>query len=235
MRVLVTRPLHSGERTAERLREMGHEPLLLPLSQAVHDADTALLGLARTDGAIAVTSAEAIRAIAPFKDELARHLQRPLFAVGEATAEEAKSAGFRSVVASSGSGTDLADAIAHLGHDPVLYLAGFPRAETFEARGGELSLNIMIAECYRMVQLPVDPARLKTILAEQRPASILFYSQRTAESFFDLAGMQAHPEKIAGIRLLCLSAAVAAVIPASLRENIAIAEMPEERSLLSLL
>jgi uroporphyrinogen-III synthase len=235
MRVLVTRPLHSGERTAERLRAMGHEPLLLPLLHPVHDVSAALVGLARTAGVIAVTSGEAIRAIAARKDALASHFQRPLFAVGEATAKEAKAAGFRSVVASSGSGADLADTIASLARDPVLYLAGFPRAETFEARGREIGLTIVVAECYRMERRPIDAAWLQTILAEQRPASILFYSRQTAESFFDLAGMRTHPDKIAGIRLLCLSAAVAAAVPAPLRENIAIAEMPEERSLLSLL
>jgi uroporphyrinogen-III synthase len=235
MRVLVTRPLHSGKRTAERLREMGHEPLLLPLSHPVHDVGAALDGLARTDGAIAVTSAEAIRAITERKDAIAFHVQRPLYAVGEATADEAKTAGFRSVVASSGSGADLADTIASLGRDRVLYLAGFPRAETFEARAREIGLNITVAECYRMEPFPIDAAWFQTILAEQRPDSILFYSRQTAESFFGLPGMRTRQDVIAGIRLLCLSAAVAAAIPAPLRENIAIAEMPEERSLLSLL
>jgi uroporphyrinogen-III synthase len=227
MRVLVTRPLHSGKRTAERLREMGHEPLLLPLSHPVHDVGAALDGLARTD--------EAIRAITERKDAIAFHVQRPLYAVGEATADEAKTAGFRSVVASSGSGADLADTIASLGRDRVLYLAGFPRAETFEARAREIGLNITVAECYRMEPFPIDAAWFQTILAEQRPDSILFYSRQTAESFFGLPGMRTRQDVIAGIRLLCLSAAVAAAIPAPLRENIAIAEMPEERSLLSLL
>ncbi len=51
MRVLVTRPQHSGERTAERLRKLGHEPILLPLSQPVHDGDAAVRGLETTEGA----------------------------------------------------------------------------------------------------------------------------------------------------------------------------------------
>ena len=52
-----------GERTAERLRHMGHEPVLLPLSRPVHDRKAAIEGLARSNGPIAITSAEAVRAL----------------------------------------------------------------------------------------------------------------------------------------------------------------------------
>ena len=41
MRVVVTRPEHSGERTARRLAEMGHEAVLLPLSKPVRHAGAA--------------------------------------------------------------------------------------------------------------------------------------------------------------------------------------------------
>jgi uroporphyrinogen-III synthase len=214
---------------------MGHEPLLLPLSNPVHLADAAFAGLARTDSAIAVTSAEAIRAIATRREALVPHLERPLFAVGAATAEEAKAAGFQSVVSSSGSGIDLAETMAGRCGDPILYLAGSPRAGSFEARGRELGLNIIVAECYRMERLPTDAARLQTALAQQAPDAILFYSRQTAEAFFDAIGTGTPVDKIRGMRLLCLSVAVAAAIPASLQRNIAIAEIPEERSLLSLL
>ncbi|MCJ9754909.1 uroporphyrinogen-III synthase, partial [Neorhizobium sp. BETTINA12A] len=35
MRVVVTRPESSARRTAERLQNLGHQPVLLPLTKAV--------------------------------------------------------------------------------------------------------------------------------------------------------------------------------------------------------
>ncbi|KQV73189.1 uroporphyrinogen-III synthase [Rhizobium sp. Root1220] len=235
MRVLVTRPLHSGQRTARRLRDMGHEPVLLPLSRPVHDPVAALTGLTNTDGAIAVTSAEAIHAIAARRTELAAHFNRHLFAVGEATAAQARAAGFRSVTPSGGSGNDLADAIAAKTHGPVLYLAGSPRAETFETRAGEVGLTVTVAESYRMEPVKVDAGMLRSILAGGRLDAVLFYSRQTAETFFHISEIEAHPDKVAGTRLLCLSASVAEAVPLFLRKNVGIAATPKECSLLSLL
>ncbi|WP_018855765.1 uroporphyrinogen-III synthase [Rhizobium sp. 42MFCr.1] len=233
MRVLVTRPQHSGERTAKRLRELGHEPILLPLSHPVHDANAALRGLSTSKGSIAITSAETIRALTAHDAELAVHLARPLFAVGDATAEEARAIGFSSVTASGGSGAELAETIAKKAGS-VLYLAGSPRAETFEKRASEIGLRITVAECYRMEPTPIAPQVLDTIF-EQRPDAILFFSRQTAEDFFRVAEPQMRPDRVDGIRLLCLSKSVAEMVPASLRGAVSIAAMPEERSLLSLL
>src|SRR5689334_7584909 len=78
MRVLVTRPAHSATRTAQRLREMGHEPVLLPLRQPLHDSAGAATALAATNGPIAMTSAEAVRVVSALGETLRPHLGRPL-------------------------------------------------------------------------------------------------------------------------------------------------------------
>ncbi|CCM77613.1 uroporphyrinogen-III synthase [Rhizobium mesoamericanum] len=235
MRVLVTRPQHSGERTARRLRELGHEPILLPLSQPVHDASAALGGLNMTKGSIAITSAEAIRVLPTHAAELAIHLARPVFAVGDATAEEARAIGFTSVTASGGSGTELAEMIANEAGGPVFYLAGSPRAESFEKRAHELGLQITVAECYRMEPTSIAQQTLEVIFTHQLPHAILLYSRQTAEIFFRTAGAQMRSGRTDGIRLLCLSKAVAEVVPVSFQGAVSIASMPEESSLLSLL
>ncbi|RFB87836.1 uroporphyrinogen III synthase [Rhizobium leguminosarum bv. trifolii] len=235
MRVLVTRPAHSAEKTAQRLRDMGHEPLLLPLRQPVHDSAAAATALAGTSGPIAVTSAEAVRVISALGEQLHPHLARPLFAVGEATAEEAKDLGFQSVFSSSGNGGDLADYVAAQGADGLLYLTGMPRAETFEGRLRELGIRYSVAECYRMQPVAPGPAEIEAIFAGGRAEAILFYSRQTAEDFFSVAELRSALSVGSGIRLLCLSEAVAQAIPAALKKNAAIAPMPDEKSLLSLL
>ncbi|MDP9810596.1 uroporphyrinogen-III synthase [Rhizobium tibeticum] len=235
MRVLVTRPQHSGERTAERLRELGHEPILLPLSQPVHDGDAAVRGLETTEGGIVITSAETIRALATHSAELAVHLTRPVFAVGDATAEEARTIGFTAVTASGGSGNELAETIAERAGGFVLYLAGRPRAETFEKRAREIGLRITVVECYRMKPTRIAPQTLQTIVAHQRPDAILFFSRQTAENFFRMIEAHMSPDGLAGMRFLCLSKSVAEAVPIPLQGAVSIASMPDERSLLSLL
>ncbi|MBB4238785.1 uroporphyrinogen-III synthase [Rhizobium esperanzae] len=235
MRVLVTRPAHSAARTAQRLRNMGHEPLLLPLRRPVHDSAAAAAALAATSGAIAVTSAEAIRVVSALGETLDPHLARPLFAVGEATAQAARRLGFRSVFSSSGNGGDLADLVAARGAHGLLYLTGIPRAETFEGRLRELGIGFSVAECYRMQPVAPGPAEIEAIFAGGWPDAVLFYSRQTAEDFFGLEQLRSALPEGAAIRLLCLSEAVAQAVPPTLKKTVTIAPMPDEISLLSLL
>ncbi|MBX5169420.1 uroporphyrinogen-III synthase [Rhizobium sp. NZLR1b] len=235
MRVLVTRPAHSATKTAQRLRDMGHEPLLLPLRRPLHDSAAAAAALARTSGAIAVTSAEAIRVVAALEEQLRPHLARPLFAVGETTAEEARKLGFRSVASSKGNGRDLADLVAAREADELLYLAGLPRAETFEAGLRQRGIRFSVAECYRMQPVAPGPAEIGAIFSGRRPEVILFYSRQTAEDFFRVPELRSALPEDSGIRLICLSEAVAEAIPAALRKSVMISPMTDEKSLLSLL
>ncbi|WP_086999916.1 uroporphyrinogen-III synthase [Rhizobium sullae] len=234
MRVLVTRPKHSGERTAKTLRDMGHEPVLLPLSQPMHDGKAAMDALARSDGPIAITSTEAVHALSSSGTDVKPYRLRPVFAVGKASANAAKAIGFASVLASAGDGAQLAELIAGQIREPVTYLAGSPRAETFELKAQALGLKVDIVECYRMLPAEPDPdALLKALIPP--PEAVLLYSRQTAERFFSLAGTQSEPAWINQALILCLSKAVAAAVPASLGRNLRIAALPDETSLLSLL
>ncbi|EJJ30435.1 uroporphyrinogen-III synthase [Rhizobium sp. CF142] len=235
MRVLVTRPAHSGERTAQRLRELGHEPLLLPLTRPVHDMAAARQALETTTGAIAITSAETVRTLQSLGEALAPHLSRRLFAVGETTADEARKLGFHSVTASSGSGRELAELIAANEADRLLYLAGSPRAETFETRLTELGRQFSVAECYRMEPVTPSPEAVAALLTNSPPDAVLFYSRHTAGNFFHIPQVESLLLQLPKIRLICLSNTVAEAVPPVLRTVLEISPMPDEKSLLSLL
>lgn len=239
MRVVVTRPRHSGERTARRLAEMGHEALLLPLSAPVHDAAAASHALLETQGAIAVTSAEAIRTLAALGEAIRPHLHRPLFAVGKATAKEATALGFTRVLASEGSGIELAELAAHdaagIAQPPLLYLAGSPRAAGFETRLVELTIPLRIAECYHMRDVEPDDATLRALFVDARTEAVLLYSRQTALRFFSLSLLRQQPEILAETWFLCLSEAIAEAVPAAFATRTKIAAMPDEDGLLALL
>jgi uroporphyrinogen-III synthase len=234
MRVLVTRPLRQGERTAKRLRAMGHEPMLLSLSEPVHDSSTAIGALNRSTVPIAITSAEAICALAASPLALQPHLERVLYAVGDASADEARAAGFKTVLAASGDGSKLAEMIADDQRHHVLYLAGSPRAKTFEDKARELDIAVEVVESYGMRAVTPGPQALD-VLATSPPEAVLFYSTQTALRFFQLFENMPLPDWLANAAIICLSDAVAAAVPQPLHANRRIAAMADERGLLSLL
>ncbi len=239
MRVVVTRPRHSGERTIGRLTRMGHEALLLPLAEPVHHVEEARTALLETHGAIAVTSAEAIRVLATLGQDLAQQLGRPIFAVGKTTAQEAAGLGFTDITASEGGGTELAALISGRSTNnrdtPLLYLAGHPRAAGFEAGLTGLQLPFRTVECYRMRDIVPEDAALRRLFMDSRADAVLLYSQQTAQRFFSLPFVQENLNLFAGMRFLCLSDAIAAAIPAALHAHVDTAAMPDEDRLLALL
>ncbi|PYB74046.1 uroporphyrinogen-III synthase [Rhizobium wuzhouense] len=240
MRVLVTRPMPAAERTAAELRKRGHQPVLLPLMRAEHRLDGLRQGPPPQTAALAVTSAEAIRALTGLsEDERSRYLHLPLFAVGEATATAARDLGFIKVETGSGDGEALARRLlAAVSGDtahPILYLAGTPRSPEFEQNLENASRGIEIVECYRMV-----PERWKTGHIEEvltpRPDCILLYSSETARQFVALIeSLPTSPGAIKNIRFLCLSHKIASALPKDFRAYAVWPMEPREDLLLDLL
>ena len=237
MRVLVLRPEPAATRTAGKLAALGHEAVRLPLSKAEHDVAAVKAALTEPHAAIAITSAEAARLLAGIGKDLAPHRQTPLFAVGEASAEAARRAGFRTVIAGGGNGKSLAETIlAHTRPDgPILYLAGSPRAPGFEQKLAAASTPFRTVEAYRMVPLTPSPAEIEAALLASVPDAVLLYSRESARAFFALAPLAEAPERFLAMRLLCMSANVAGAVPESFTARVAIAAAPGEESLLALL
>lgn len=105
-RIWITRALPAAEKTAERVRALGHEPLVAPLL-AVRPVDAGALDLSGV-GALAFTSANGVHAFS----RLCADRTLPVFAVGQATAAAAREAGFRRVFSTNGDVAALAAGIA---------------------------------------------------------------------------------------------------------------------------
>ncbi|MBP1858484.1 uroporphyrinogen-III synthase [Rhizobium herbae] len=236
LRILVTRPQPSAAATAARLEALGHEAIVLPMMEAVHQPQAAIEALASPHSDIAVTSAEAIRALAMIGDRLTPHLQTRVFCVGRATADAARQVGFQSVITGPGTGSGLAHLIAEtstgLGQG-LAYLAGLPRTPAFEAALRDAGIACRVADVYRMSPIAHAPEAIEDLFESRRPDTVLFYSHETARHFFDLVA----PKKIAefqNIRLLCLSDHVAAAVPYGIGK-VSVAAAPNEASLFALL
>ncbi|ATN36324.1 hypothetical protein ACO34A_21275 [Rhizobium sp. ACO-34A] len=242
VRVLVTRPEPSATRTAEKLRLMGHDPVVLPLARAVHDTPATRAALATPHAAIAVTSAEAIRVLEELGAEtIALHREDLLFAVGAASAEAAKRLGFRRVVAGDGDGAALAALIARdlegriSIERPLLYLAGKPRASGLEDALEERRIPANICECYRMEDASITEQALQSCLTAPPVDAILFYSAESMRRFFALPFTKACKHALGEVRFLCLSEKIRGAIPAHLQQKADVAGVPTETSLLALL
>ncbi|WP_313527943.1 uroporphyrinogen-III synthase [Shinella sp.] len=240
MRVLVTRPAPAAARTARKLAALGHETVTMPLSEAEHDIDAARAALAERHSAIAITSAEVARLIGKIGPALDRHLLTTVFSVGQASAQAAEEAGFRTVLTPGGDGKDLANMIVEHCRDfgmpaePILYLAGHPRAAGFETRLNAAGIPLRTVECYRMA--PLVPRRTEVeALLKPVPDAVLLYSRETARTFFELSPLMETPERFLSTLMLCMSANVAKAVPQRFTALTVVASAPNEESLLDLL
>lgn len=240
MRVLVTRPEPAATRTAERLRQLGHDPVVLPLSVARRFPADAGKALDADIAGIVVTSAEAIRTLA--ETVAPRPWTRlPLFAVGAATAASARDLGFETIVVAEGDGASLARLIEErrdLWHGtglPLLYLAGRPRSSTLEFALGEANVPFRTFECYRMeFSDPLHKAQIEA-LTDPVPDAVLHYSTESLRRFLNLSLIRKRPDLLMRIIPVCMSPTIAEHLPPAVRGRARIARQPNEDVLLSLL
>jgi uroporphyrinogen-III synthase len=135
---VVTRTLPGAEATAARARALGWSPRLAPAmtTRATPEAARVAAALAGVQ-AVLLTSAAAARAVTPE----AALLATPAYAVGDATAEAARAAGFARVVSAGGDAATLAMLAADR-LDPA-------RGALLHLRGGEVAGDVagMLAAC----------------------------------------------------------------------------------------
>lgn len=234
MRVIVTRPEHSAARTAARLTSLGHEPVLFPLTRPQHHPHAAARALEEPHAALAVTSAEALRALETIGTLPRPVLATPLFAVGKATGRAAQDLGFIDVRIGPGNGRGLA---AMIGAEPltgvVLYLAGTPRSPAFEADLTASGTMFRTTEVYEMLACGYSAAGLEQRLLDSVPDAVLLYSAEAARIFFDL--LAPHLSALARLRIFAISDSVKASTPSELHHNVTVAARPDEEALFDLL
>lgn len=194
-KIWITRAQPGADATAERVRGLGHDALVAPLL-AVHDLEDVEIDLAGV-AALAFTSANGVRA---FADKSAVRDLR-VFAVGGATAQAARQAGFRAVLSTDGDVEALAQGVAarrgelkgavlHAGAAELAGdLVGALERQAVEAR--RLTL-------YETRPIAIAEAELKTLL---KADAVLLHSPRAARALAQL--LRGHPAP--GLRALGLS------------------------------
>jgi uroporphyrinogen-III synthase len=230
MRVVVTRPLPQADQTAAKLRALGHEPVVLPLTEIVplRPAIPAV-DLAACD-IVAATSANAF---VHLPAEYARILRdKPASVVGDATERAALMAGFSDVESAGGDASNLAALIADnaVPGGTIAYLCGRVRKPDFEREMAHAGFAIVGCETYDTLAIAYRPDTVRAALAAAGTA-VLLYSANAAQRLADLTGN----DVAQGTLFCCLSPRIGHILKAAGHSNVRIARNPDEAGLLDCL
>ena len=236
MRVAVTRPEPQASRTAQRLIAAGHSPILAPLL-VLRRLPAGPIAADAFD-ALVFTSRSAVAALGSERPDLSALRAMPVFAVGEATADAAREAGFGRVASADGDAAAVAALLAeHLAPGArVLHLSGADQAgrlaDLVRPYGLEVERRIM----YRMEAAGALPAPLVEATARGEVDAVLVYSPRTASIYADrLAAVAAAVvERLVRVPHLALSERVAAPLRKAGIGAILVSPRPREDAILAL-
>lgn len=235
MNILVTRPEPDALTLKGLIEAHGHPVLVEPLMRVALEPD-AIVDL---DGvaALIATSRNALKALraAPVLEQA---LELPLFAVGRATADEARRMGFHRVATGPGTASGLAAAIGSV-LDPadglIVHLAGDALAGDVVGDLELLGFRAMRTTAYRMIAATELRARTAVAIAEGEVEGVVLMSPRTAQIWADLVTRHKLQRAARAIVHLCLSRAVAAPLAALGGVPIEVAQAPATADVLALI
>ena len=238
MRLIVTRPEPDATGLAAALAARGHHVLAAPLL-AVGLAAPGTAIPERPYQACLVTSANGVRAAAA-NAAFARLRRLPAIAVGRASADAARAAGFSAV---TGSGGDLPALVATVrtkldpAAGPLLYLSGEVTSGDLAAELGRAGFETDRVVLYRAEPAAYLPEPVTRALGAGEVDGVLLYSPRTARIWADLVQAAGLSAAAGAVVHYCLSDNVARAVHAGLGPEVPcrIAGRPEDSALLALL
>ena len=223
---MVTRPEPGASETAQRLRALHRDPVIAPL---LHIRPLALAPFGDV-GAVLVTSGNAV----PFLPATLHGT--PLLAVGHATADRARSAGFTRVASADGDAAALAELtrLACPPGVPLLFATargqGATLAAALRAHGFAVRRRVVYA-ARPATRMP--PAALRA-LRDGSLAAALFLSAETARAFVRLLPPPLHPA-LALVDALAIGQPAADVLCVLPWRRVRVSAKPTQDSLLALL
>lgn len=221
LRVAVTRAAPENARTAARLQELGHIPLLAPLldiQSRTLDADVTnvqALFFTSSNGVHAFGRQSSVRSV-------------PVLTVGDATAQAARDLGFAHVRSANGDVAALAE-LARDTLDPsagkLLHIGGAHIAGDLSAALINAGFQVERRIAYEAQAVAAPPAAFNESLD-----AVLFHSARAASVFVALGAPRADQ-----LTAACLSATVAAAAQKTAWKQVIVARAPREDALLAAL
>ncbi|MCX7371508.1 MAG: uroporphyrinogen-III synthase [Alphaproteobacteria bacterium] len=223
--VLITRPEPGLADTASAITALGWQPVPAP-GLVLHARPFRPV---RTQAAL-LTSRAAARALPP--------LPIPVFAVGEATAKEARARGQGQVIAAEGDAAALATLVrARLDPTagPLLLAIGQGYAQDLSAALRQSGFRVLRRVVYVARPVASLPEAARDALLAGTIGQALFFSPRSAQVAIALLRQAGLAARLRGIRALAISARVAEVLAALPWGSVAVAARPDHAAMMQLL
>ena len=232
-RLLLTRPREDSLALAGSLACQGVDALIEPMMTIRFDAD-ARLDLSGVQ-AVLLTSANGARALAAAtRNEAARRV--PVLAVGCATAQAARDAGFGTVTAADGD-VDALAALAlarlHPGAGRLVHVAGRVSTGDLAARLGAAGFEAERAPLYDAVAVGALSPPARQALRAQTLAGVALFSPRTARLFAKLLRESGLETTARALTAFCLSQAVAVAVETLSWKRVCVADAPRQEALVA--
>lgn len=237
MRLLITRPAEDAEPLARHLSALGHAVQIESMLDMVWlDGPAPVLDDVQ---ALLFTSANGVRAFVRRTDRR----DRPVYAVGDATARAARKAGFETVESASGDVYALDALVAERCRPDagvLLHVAGTALAGDLAGMLADKGFSVRRDTMYEARPSAVLGGGTIAALAEGGMDAVLIFSPRTARSFVRLVHEAGLLDHCRTVDVLCLSPAVAEAARTCDTEqvpwrSVQVAERPDQDSLLALL
>lgn len=231
MQILVTRPDEDADELIAALKSRGVDSLHEPMISITYSEDAQV----NFEGvqAVLATSANGIRALA----RLGQIPALPLYAVGDASAQTARSTGFSSVESADGDVQALVELVQEF-LDPK---AGAVVHPTGEQSAGNVKLALEAAgfeyRRYPLYEAVAERTLSPTLIAEIKAGQldgVAFYSPRTAQIFIDLVRKSRLVRACRSLDAYCLSPAVADAAEKITWHEVHTATSPKQNSFLAL-
>jgi uroporphyrinogen-III synthase len=212
MRVAIFRPEPQASRMAERLRASGVETVVAPML-VVQSADDPVGRILSGDrpAALFVTSQNAIHALSR-DPRLGEVLAVPVVAVGTATADAARLAGFGSVLDAAGDGPAAVQLIeTHFGSagGRVVWVAGSKRSDALDDRLRRIGFAVDVVIAYHAEARNCLDSDMIAALMEGRINIVVIASARTAASLQAALVATGLVGRMGATRLVAISEAAA--------------------------
>ena len=232
-RLLLTRPCQDSLAFADALARHGIESLIEPMMTIRIDED-ARLDLSGAQ-AILLTSANGARALAAARpDRTVRGL--PVLAVGCATAQAAREAGFGLVIAADGDVDALASlAVARLRPDGgrLVHVAGRVSTGDLAPRLRAVGFEAERVPLYDAVASRALSEPARRALEARTLAGVALFSPRTARLFAKLARESGLDSTARTLTAFCLSQAVAEAAASLPWQRVSVAAAPRQDALVA--
>ncbi len=234
MRLLVTRPEPEASAFAVELRELGHEPVLQPLIEfRVLDFDPEPLGAAEV---LIITSVASLRALQE-RGVINDLLRKPLYCVGEQTANRALAAGFETVLETAQTGEELAGKIIASGRReaPLVHIMGEHMAFDIVGVLALEGFSVESVTVYSMDACPEFSPAIDAMLKAGDVDGVILMSPRTAEIYVSLCHRHGIADCAKSPLYFCLSKNVAAKLASLEPDHMRVPAKPNRKALLELL